>query len=76
MYNTSNFHHHHFLLKKVTLEKEFQKFIDVFNKLHINIPLIDDLEFMSSYTKFIKEILSNKRKWDTNDLLDLKESEN
>lgn len=37
-------------------------FLDVFKKLHINIPFIDALEQMSSYVKFIKDILFNKRK--------------
>ena len=38
------------------------KFLDIFKKLHINIPFTDALEQMPSYVKFMKEILSNKRK--------------
>ena len=34
----------------------------MFKKLHINIPFTDALEQMSSYVKFMKDILSNKRK--------------
>ncbi|KAA3484669.1 hypothetical protein EPI10_006741 [Gossypium australe] len=30
-------------------------------QLHINIPLVEALELMSSYAKFIKDILSKKR---------------
>ncbi|XP_024021582.1 uncharacterized protein LOC112091651 [Morus notabilis] len=44
------------------LDKQFSKFLDVFKKLHINIPFADALEQMPSYVKFMKEILSNKRK--------------
>ena len=49
-------------LRKNKLDKKFSKFLDVFKKLHINIPFADALEQMSSNTKFMKEILSNERK--------------
>ena len=42
-------------LKKHKLDKQFTKFMEVFNKLHINIPFADALEHMPSYVKFIKE---------------------
>ena len=45
-------------LKKHTLDKQFTKFMDVFKKLHINIPFVDALEQMPSYVKFMKDILS------------------
>ncbi|XP_062119267.1 uncharacterized protein LOC133833019 [Humulus lupulus] len=35
---------------------------EVFKKLHINIPFVEALEQMPSYVKFMKEILSKKRK--------------
>lgn len=34
----------------------------MFKKLHINIPFAEALEQMPSYVKFMKEILSKKRK--------------
>ena len=34
--------------------------MEVFKKLHINIPFIDALEHMPSYVKFMKDILSRK----------------
>ena len=49
-------------LQKNKLDKQFTKFLDVFRKLQINIPFADALEQMPSYVKFMKEILSNKRK--------------
>ena len=49
-------------LKKGKLEKQFAKFLDIFKKLHINIPFMDALENMPSYMKFIKKILANKKK--------------
>ena len=36
--------------------------MEVFKKLHINIPFVDALEQMPSYVKFMKDILSKKRR--------------
>ena len=47
-------------LKKHKLDKQFTKFMDVFKKLHINIPFADALKQMPSYVKFMKDILSQK----------------
>ena len=47
-------------LKKNNLDKQFSKFLEVFKKLHINIPFTEALEQMTSYVKFMKEILSKK----------------
>ena len=47
-------------LKKKRMDKQFDKFMNVFRKLHINIPFDDVLEKMSSYVKFM-DILANKR---------------
>ena len=49
-------------LKKGRLEKQFAKFLDIFKKLHINIPFMDALENMQSYVKFMKKILASKKK--------------
>ena len=49
-------------LKKGKLEQQFAKFLDIFQKIHINIPFIDALEQTPSYVKFMKNILDNKRK--------------
>ena len=49
-------------LKKSKLDKQFTKFLEVFKKLHINILFADALEKMPSYVKFMKEILSKKRR--------------
>ncbi|KAJ4716943.1 DNA-directed DNA polymerase [Melia azedarach] len=60
-------------LRKNKLDKQFSKFLDVFKKLHINIPFADALEQMPSYAKFMKEILSNKRKLEENEAVMLTE---
>ena len=49
-------------LKKNKLDKQFTKFMEVFKKLHINIPFAVALEQMPSYVKFMKDILLKKRR--------------
>ena len=49
-------------LRKNVLDKQFGKFMDIFKKLHINIPFSEALEQMLGYVKFMKDILSKKRK--------------
>ncbi|XP_020262743.1 uncharacterized protein LOC109838731 [Asparagus officinalis] len=49
-------------LAKAKLEKQFGKFLEILKKLHINIPFTEAISQMPSHAKFLKEILSNKRK--------------
>ena len=49
-------------LKKNKLDNQFGKFMEIFKKLHVNIPIADALEQMPPYVKFMKDILANKRK--------------
>ena len=49
-------------LRKNKLDKQFTKFMEVFKKLKINIPFAEALEQMPSYVKFMKDILSRKRR--------------
>ncbi|XP_022845233.1 uncharacterized protein LOC111368217 [Olea europaea var. sylvestris] len=53
--------------QKYKLDNQFQKFLDVFKKLHINIPFAEALAQMSSYAKFMKDILSKKKKLEDNE---------
>ncbi|KAG9449976.1 hypothetical protein H6P81_009941 [Aristolochia fimbriata] len=48
--------------KKHKLEDKFSKFIDIFKKMGINIPFVEALMQMPQYAKFLKEVLSGKRK--------------
>ena len=50
-------------LKKNKLDKQFATFREVFKKVHINILFVDALELMPSYVKFMKNILSKKRRF-------------
>ncbi|OIT08584.1 hypothetical protein A4A49_62891, partial [Nicotiana attenuata] len=49
-------------MKREKLDKQFTKFLDILKQLYINIPFTDALTQMPSYAKFLKEILSSKRK--------------
>ena len=60
-------------LKKGKLENQFAKFLDIFKKMHINIPFMDVLENMTSYVKFMKTILANKKKFDEYETIALTE---
>ncbi|XP_027158370.1 uncharacterized protein LOC113759991 [Coffea eugenioides] len=49
-------------LKPLRNDKEFEKFVNIFKQLHINIPFVDAILQIPSYTKFLKEIMTKKRK--------------
>ncbi|XP_022853828.1 uncharacterized protein LOC111375260 [Olea europaea var. sylvestris] len=50
------------LVEEQKTEIEFIRFLEVFKKLYINIPFVDALTQMPSYAKFLKEVMSKKRK--------------
>ncbi|XP_015384897.1 uncharacterized protein LOC107176625 [Citrus sinensis] len=60
-------------LRKNNIDKQFLKFLDLFKKLLINIPFADALEQTLLYAKFMKEILSNKRKFEEHEIVMLTE---
>ena len=49
-------------LHKSRREEQFSKFLDIFKKIEINIPFAELISQMPLYAKFMKEILSKKRK--------------
>jgi len=46
---------------KSKLDEQFRKFIEMMNKLYINVPFSEVLTQMPTYAKFLIEILSNKK---------------
>ncbi|XP_065633460.1 uncharacterized protein LOC136069159 [Quercus suber] len=54
-------------------DNQFSKFLSIFKQLHINIPLIEALEKMPKYTKFLKDIISKKRKLEEHETVILTE---
>ena len=49
-------------LRRRHLDQQFGKFKEIFKRLHTNIPFTEALEKMLGYVKFMKYILSKKRK--------------
>ena len=49
-------------MKKAKLEEQFSRFLNMFKKIEINIPFSEVLTQMPQYAKFMKDILSKKRK--------------
>ena len=49
-------------LRKDKADEHYGKFLEIFKQLHINLPLVEALSQMPRYAKFLKELLSNKRK--------------
>ena len=48
--------------QKKKLDEQFIKFFNIFKMLEVNIPFVEALTQMPIYVKFMKEIMSNKRK--------------
>ncbi|KAI3451369.1 hypothetical protein Pfo_008034 [Paulownia fortunei] len=44
------------------IDSQFAKFLKLFKKIHINIPFADALEQMPNYAKFMKDVMSRKRR--------------
>jgi GMP synthase PP-ATPase subunit len=49
-------------LRRAKEEKQFDKFIEIMRQLHINIPLIEAIQQMSNYFKFMKDVLTKRRR--------------
>ncbi|KAL5578338.1 hypothetical protein UlMin_020037 [Ulmus minor] len=49
--------------QKQQLDQQFRRFLDVLKQLHINIPLVEALEQMPNYVKFMKDMLTKKRRF-------------
>ena len=49
-------------LQKAKKEEEFSKFLEIFEKIEINIPFAKAITQIPNYAKFLKDILSKKKK--------------
>ena len=58
-------------LQKAKREEQFSRFLDIFKKIEINIPFAEVINQMPNYAKFLKEILSKKRKIDEERIVNL-----
>ncbi|XP_042059408.1 probable serine/threonine-protein kinase glkA [Salvia splendens] len=60
--------------EKKKLDDQFSRFLDIFRKVHINISLVEALQQMPSYAKFLKDVISKKRRWVEHETVNLTES--
>ena len=58
---------------KSKLDEQFKKFIEMMNKIYIDVPFTDVLTQMPTYAKFLKEILSKKTKIEEDETVNLTE---
>lgn len=49
-------------IRKAKEEQQFGKFLEILKHLQINIPLIEAIEQMPNYSKFMKDILTKRRR--------------
>ena len=53
------------------MDDQFAKFLNMFKKIEVNIPFTEALTQMHQYAKFMKDILSKKRKLDEEGVVSL-----
>ncbi|XP_042008931.1 uncharacterized protein LOC121757453 [Salvia splendens] len=61
-------------VQKKKLDDHFSRFLDIFIKVHINIPLIEALQQIPKYGKFLKEVIAQKTSWGQVDTINLTEN--
>ncbi|XP_022927949.1 uncharacterized protein LOC111434773 [Cucurbita moschata] len=60
-------------IKRKKEEAHFEKFMDIRKEIHINIPLVEALKQMPNYVKFLKNLLTNRRKFEEFKVVSLNE---
>ena len=53
------------------MDDQFSRFLNMFKKIEVNIPFVEALAQMPHYAKFMKDILSKKRKLDKEGVVSL-----
>ncbi|XP_071722788.1 uncharacterized protein [Rutidosis leptorrhynchoides] len=61
-------------LQKSKEDGKFKKFLNLLRQVHVNIPLIDVIEQMPKYAKFLMDMISKKRKFLDNEEISLNEN--
>ena len=52
-------------------ERQFARFMDILKRLQINIAFTEALKQMPTYAKFMKELLTKKRKFNDHEIVEL-----
>jgi hypothetical protein len=58
--------------RKVKMDEQFDMFVEVIQKLYINIPLLDAIQ-VPTYAKYLQDILNNKRPLPSTEVIELTE---
>ncbi|XP_022860319.1 uncharacterized protein LOC111380892 [Olea europaea var. sylvestris] len=58
---------------KKEFDEKFTKFLEVFKKIHINIPFAESLAQIPDYTKFLNNVMSKKKKLEEFEIVKLTE---
>ena len=59
--------------RKSSVDEQFARFIEVIQKIHINVPLLDAMQ-VPTYARYLKDILNNKRPLPTSETVKLTET--
>nr|XP_016463310.1 PREDICTED: uncharacterized protein LOC107786356 [Nicotiana tabacum] len=49
-------------LQKSKDESKYKKFLDILSQVHVNLPLIEVLQEVPKYAKYVRDIVANKRR--------------
>ncbi|KAK8660125.1 hypothetical protein V6N13_051059 [Hibiscus sabdariffa] len=49
-------------LKKQKQDYQFKKFLDILKQVHINLPVVEALQQMPNYAKFLKDMVTRKKR--------------
>ena len=49
-------------MRKTTQDRQFGKFLEILKQLHINIPSVEALQQMPNYAKFMKDVLTKRKR--------------
>jgi hypothetical protein len=58
--------------RKQAMDEQFVRFVEMIEKIHVSVPLMDILH-IPSYAKYIKDIINNKRPLPTTKVIKLTE---
>ena len=50
-------------------ERQFARFMDIFKRLQINIPFMEAMEQMPTYARFMKDLLTKKRRFENETIM-------
>jgi hypothetical protein len=71
-FHNTNFVPYPSRVRKPQVDHQFAKFIEVIQKLYVNIPLLDAMQ-VPTYAKYIRDILNKKKALPTTEIIKLTE---